>query len=80
MCIQHNHCRSLTRRPNSQLLAHPAPSFSRSYNDGTGRVALYRFPKRRIKGTCIFVHGCKHDPFSWFYKSRGCPMCTGGQR
>ncbi|PSC68342.1 heat shock 70 kDa 17 isoform A [Micractinium conductrix] len=48
-------------------------------NDGTNRVALYRLPLSagRPKGTCVFIHGCKHDPFSWFYKSPRCPMCTG---
>lgn len=44
------------------------------------RVALFklpRIPRNRIRGTCIFVHGCKHDPHSWFYKSKKCPRCTG---
>lgn len=50
-----------------------------SYLDGSKRTALFRLPngKRAIKGTCIFVHGCKHDPESWFYKSPKCPKCTG---
>ena len=48
-----------------------------SYNDGTGRQALFRMPGRGAKGTCIFIHGCYHDPYSWFYKGGKCPMCTG---
>ena len=32
----------------------------------------------KVKGTCIFIHGCKHDPMSWFYKSDKCQDCTGG--
>ncbi|PRW59841.1 hypothetical protein C2E21_1509 [Chlorella sorokiniana] len=49
------------------------------YLDGSKRTALFRLPNgnRPIKGTCIFVHGCKHDPESWFYKSAKCPKCTG---
>jgi len=47
------------------------------YPDGSGRVALYRMPRGTPKGTCIFIHGCKHDPYSWFYKSKRCPLCTG---
>ena len=49
------------------------------YPDGSGLYALFRLPnkQRQIKGTCIFVHGCKHDPESWFYKSAKCPKCTG---
>ncbi|KAI3435834.1 hypothetical protein D9Q98_001892 [Chlorella vulgaris] len=47
------------------------------YTDGTGRIALYRIPKGKVKGTCIFIHGCKHDPYSWFYRSKACPQCTG---
>ncbi|KAL4458456.1 hypothetical protein ABPG75_013321 [Micractinium tetrahymenae] len=43
-----------------------------------GRVALYRMPKyTKARCTCIFVHGCKHDPYSWFYKTPKCPQCTG---
>jgi hypothetical protein len=49
----------------------------RRYTDGTGRIALYRIPKGKVKGTCIFIHGCKHDPYSWFYRSKACPQCTG---
>ncbi|KAL4458454.1 hypothetical protein ABPG75_013319 [Micractinium tetrahymenae] len=53
------------------------PSFFK-YPDGSGRVALYRTPKSRsTRCVCIFVHGCKHDPYSWFYKSPKCPQCTG---
>lgn len=43
------------------------------------RKALYRFPVKGIKlrGTCVFIHGCYHDPESWFYRSAKCPDCTG---
>ena len=59
--------------------ARPPPCSDGYPNDGTNRVALYRLPLSagRPKGTCVFIHGCKHDPFSWFYKSPRCPMCTG---
>ncbi len=72
----------------ARLASQPAPSteadhhFHTSpcrYLDGSKRTALFRLPNgnRPIKGTCIFVHGCKHDPESWFYKSANCPKCTG---
>jgi hypothetical protein len=48
------------------------------YPDGSGRWALFRLPQgTKVKGTCIFIHGCKHDPMSWFYKSDKCQDCTG---
>ena len=53
----------------------PAPA---SYPDGSGRWALYRLPhSTKAVGTCIFIHGCKHDPMSWFYRSDSCTDCTG---
>ncbi|KAL4422147.1 hypothetical protein ABPG77_006836 [Micractinium sp. CCAP 211/92] len=56
-------------------LGDPKP-WTDGYTDG--RVALYRLPPSGApKGTCIFIHGCKHDPYSWFYKSDACPQCTG---
>ena len=83
--VPYHHPHSLP--PNAPPLFSPPPSYppppppllppTRRYPDGSGRVALYRMPKGKAKGTCIFVHGCKHDPFSWFYKSPRCPMCTG---
>ena len=55
------------------------PPLLRSYPDGSGRWALFRLPQgTKVKGTCIFIHGCKHDPMSWFYKSDRCQDCTGG--
>jgi hypothetical protein len=60
----------------------PSPTCHRygSVLRGDKRVALYRMPpKGKPKGTCIFIHGCKHDPYSFFYKSSGCPLCTGAQ-
>ena len=58
----------------------PALPPSRSYLDGSGRFALFRFPvKGTVRGVCIFVHGCKHDATSWFYKSKECPTCTGAR-
>ena len=57
----------------------PQPT-PRSYLDGSRRYALYRLPTSGTpRGTCILVHGCKHDPESWFYKSAACPKCTGAQ-
>jgi hypothetical protein len=41
------------------------------------RFALYRFPKGKARGLCIFISGCKHDPHSWFYRSNKCKKCTG---
>lgn len=65
----------LTRHPRPCSLP-PCPP--RRYNDGTGRVALFRLPiSGYVRGTCVFIHGCKHDPYSWFYKSPRCPQCTG---
>ena len=42
------------------------------------RHALYRLPAGgKPSGICVFIHGCKHDPESWFYKSKKCSDCTG---
>ena len=68
----------LSRLPiNRPYLPPCPPPTPKSCRYGDGREALYRIPGGNVKGTCIFIHGCKHDPYSWFYRSKSCKKCTG---
>lgn len=75
---QYSQTLAQTPRGHHSVRLTPCRPACRSDGYRDGRVALYRLPPSGTpKGTCIFIHGCKHDPYSWFYKSDACPLCTG---